>query len=226
VTLPPAIYIESESSVILQFSDELTPFVSATIAAWKEHVERKPFTGFLEAVPAFLTLTIHFNPFDIARQGGISPAEQVKGWLAEQSVGVSPVASNGTPIIEIPVRYGGNFGPDLRRVAQNTGHSIEEVIALHTQALYTVAFIGFAPGFPYLSGLPGALSVPRLSTPRTGVAAGSVAIANTLTCIYPQTSPGGWNIIGHTDFVLFNAASMPPTRLAPGVQVRFCAVSE
>ena len=127
-------------------------------------------------------------------------------------------------MVEIPVCYGGEFGEDLDAIAARADISIDEVIARHTQAEYTVAMLGFAPGFPYLLGLDPALHVPRRANPRTRVPAGSVAIGGAQTGIYPRELPGGWNLIGRTPLALFDADREPPCLLAPGDRVRFRAI--
>jgi KipI family sensor histidine kinase inhibitor len=119
------------------------------------------------------------------------------------------------------VCYGGESGPDLDAVAEHAGLSRDDVIARHAAAEYTVAMLGFAPGFPYLLGLDRALQVPRRPSPRTRVPAGSVAIGGAQTGIYPRELPGGWHLIGRTPLVLFDPAREPPCLLAPGDRVRF-----
>ena len=120
--------------------------------------------------------------------------------------------------IEIPVTYD---GPDLADVASHTGLSEEEVVAAHTDRPWTVAFGGFAPGFAYLVGGDERLVVPRRETPRTSVPAGSVGLAGEFSGVYPRTSPGGWQLIGHTDAVMFDVDRDPPALLVPGAHVRF-----
>lgn len=122
--------------------------------------------------------------------------------------------------IMLDVRYDGE---DLELVARTAGVGVDEVVALHTGAEYTVAFTGFAPGFGYLTGLPEPLRQSRLDTPRTRVPAGSVGVAGEFTGIYPRTSPGGWRLLGHTDTVLFDARAERPSLLTPGDHVRFRA---
>lgn len=122
---------------------------------------------------------------------------------------------------EIVASYGGADGPDLPDVARASGLSEAEVVRLHSGARYTVAFIGFSPGFPYLLGLPGVLATPRLATPRTRVPAGSVGIGGPYAGIYPHATAGGWRLIGRTDRTLFDPASNPPSVFAPGDAVRF-----
>jgi KipI family sensor histidine kinase inhibitor len=122
---------------------------------------------------------------------------------------------------EIDVCYGGSAGPDLAEVARLRGMTEREIVALHSSPTYTVGFLGFAPGFAYLIGLPAALETPRLSTPRTRVPAGSVAIGGSFTAVYPRATPGGWRLLGSTDFALFDVSAPSPARLAPGDFVKF-----
>jgi inhibitor of KinA len=126
--------------------------------------------------------------------------------------------------VEIPVCYGGEFGPDLDYVASHAGMSTHEVIERHMRPLYRVHLIGFLPGFPYLGGLDPRLATPRRDTPRTAVPAGSVGIGGMQTGVYPLESPGGWHLIGRSPAVIFDSTRTPPTRLAPGDVVRFRAI--
>lgn len=122
---------------------------------------------------------------------------------------------------EIDVCYGGSAGPDLAELATLRGMTEREVVELHCSPTYTVGFLGFAPGFAYLIGLPAALETPRLATPRTRVPAGSVAIGGSFTAVYPRSTPGGWRLLGLTDFALFDVSAPSPARLAPGDHVKF-----
>ena len=124
-------------------------------------------------------------------------------------------------IIEIPVKYGQEYGPDLKNMSEKLKISEEKIIEIHTQSLYRIFMIGFMPGFPYLGGLDKRISFPRLSTPRKIVPEGSVGIAGLQTGIYPFASPGGWNIIGRTDKKLFNADNNPPALLSSGLNLKF-----
>ena len=123
--------------------------------------------------------------------------------------------------IEVPVTYD---GPDLADVASHTGLSEDEIVAAHTGTPWTVAFGGFAPGFAYLVGRDERLAVPRRESPRTSVPAGSVGLAGEFSGVYPRSSPGGWQLIGSTDAVMFDVDRDPPALLAPGAHVRFVAV--
>jgi KipI family sensor histidine kinase inhibitor len=153
--------------------------------------------------------------------------EDIPSALLRKVLADLPVAANGDlsmseETIEIPVRYD---GPDLAEVAQHTGLSTTEIIAAHTGTDWRVAFGGFAPGFAYLSSGDPRLAVPRRQEPRTSVPAGSVGLAGEFSAIYPRSSPGGWQLIGHTDVVVFNADREPPALLQPGVTVRFVEVA-
>jgi len=128
--------------------------------------------------------------------------------------------------LEIPVVYGGEYGPDMEWVSQYHNISVDEVIQLHTGTTYQVYMIGFMPGFPYLGELPEGLATPRRETPRTVIPQGSVAIAQRQTGIYPVESPGGWQILGRTPLKLFNPLHSPPTLLEMGDLVRFFSIGE
>ncbi|SFK98984.1 5-oxoprolinase subunit PxpB [Lysobacter sp. cf310] len=171
-----------------------------------------------DLVPAYASLAVFFDPAAI-------DAERVREWLHDRLSGsASTMAVAAAREIEIPVVYGGEDGPDLVAAAAELGLTPQRLIERHAAGEYTVAMIGFAPGFPYLSGLDPALALPRLATPRTRVAAGSVAIGGAQTGIYPRDSPGGWRILGRTPLRLFDPAREPPTALLPGDRVRFRAI--
>jgi len=172
-------------------------------------------------VPGYTTLLFEFHP----AQGN---EHALKNWLkrhlhhaADASATNAPAANTPATVAgtlhEIPVRY---HGPDLEQVAAHAGLSPAEVIERHSAPEYRVDLIGFAPGFPYLDGLDPALTTPRRSQPRVHVEAGSVAIGGSHTGIYSLPGPGGWNVIGHTDVVLFDPATAR-CLLAPGDRIRF-----
>ena len=155
----------------------------------------------------------------VVLEPGAEPPAELLSVLEE---GASPpMASSRKPRMhEVEVTYGGAAGPDLAEVARLHGTTEREVVSRHASARYTVGFLGFMPGFAYLIGLPAELTTPRLSTPRTRVAAGSVAIGGEFTGIYPQATPGGWRIIGRADVALFDVNLDPPARLVPGDLVK------
>lgn len=162
-----------------------------------------------EVVPAARTVL-----FD-----GVGSPAAVEAVLVSWRPGTSGAGVEGEPV-EVPVVYD---GPDLDDVAARWGTDRDGVVARHTALTFVSAFCGFAPGFAYLTGLPGDLSVPRLATPRPRVPAGSVGLAGAWCGAYPTASPGGWRLLGHTDATLWDADRDPPALLAPGTRVRFVA---
>jgi len=178
------------------------------VAAVRTALERAPLPGQRDLVPAARTVLVVFDrapsDLDVATLRRLDP---------DASAGVAAGKS-----LELPVVFD---GADLARVAELTGRGVAALVEALTTAELTVAFGGFAPGFGYLSGLPEELHVPRRATPRTRVPAGSVALAGPFAGVYPQASPGGWQLIGRTDAVLFDVDRDPPALLVPGTAVRF-----
>jgi KipI family sensor histidine kinase inhibitor len=177
-------------------------------AALRAEIVRRALTGVEDVVPGARTVLVRWRP---------GPAPDL-AWAA--SWRPAGAAGRAGREVEIRVRYD---GPDLDDVAARAGVTPDEVVALHTGAVYTVAFTGFAPGFGYLTGLPEPLRVPRRDSPRTRVPAGAVGLAGEFTGVYPRPSPGGWQLIGRTDQTLWDAAADPPALLTPGDRVRFVA---
>jgi KipI family sensor histidine kinase inhibitor len=166
--------------------------------------------GVVELVPGYRTVLIVADP---AHAGVL---DDLAARLPKLELPPAEAVAGET--VEIPVSYDGE---DLPEVASLTGLEPEEVVRRHTAPEYTVAFLGFSPGFPYLVGLDPALEVPRRDTPRTSIPAGSVGLAGNQTGIYPTASPGGWQLIGHTEVTLFDPTRDPPALLAPGTRLRF-----
>ena len=166
--------------------------------------------GVTELVPGYRTLLVVADP------GQAGTLDELA--TALPTLELPPAGAVAGDPVEVPVRYDGE---DLPEVARLTGLDAEEVVRRHTAPEYTVAFLGFSPGFPYLVGLDPALEVPRRDTPRTSIPAGSVGLAGGQTGIYPTASPGGWQLIGRTEVILFDPARDPPALLAPGTRLRF-----
>jgi KipI family sensor histidine kinase inhibitor len=166
-----------------------------------------------EVVPGMNNLTIVFDPLE-ANVTALTSQLQA-AWNKG-----GDVPGMGREV-EIPVQYGGEFGPDLDVVARHTGLSAKEAVERHAAGEYVVFFLGFQPGFAYMGGLAAQLHTPRRASPRVEVAAGSVGIGGEQTGIYPAASPGGWQLIGRTDARLFDPTQTPPTLLQPGDRVRF-----
>ena len=144
--------------------------------------------------------------------------------LFGKTLDVSPIQNKQTAPIEIAIRYGGADGPDLEQVCDALSLTKDAFIALHTRGEHTVEMIGFTPGFSYISGLPADIKIPRLSQPRSRVAAGSVGISADFTGLYALAGPGGWPLIGRTETLLFDQTGEDPFRLKPGQRVTFRAV--
>lgn len=178
--------------------------------------------GVVDVVPSFTTVAVHYRPLP---QGGPLFAElaaRVRELLA-QGIATDTLASRE---VEVPVCYGGRHGPDLAEVARACGLSEDQVIALHGQPGSMVYMLGFAPGHSYIGVHDARLNLPRRDSPRTEVPAGSVAIANRQTVIYPSRLPGGWSIIGATPLTLFDPAREPASLLQPGDRIRFVPIDE
>lgn len=218
----PQFSILSESAVCVTFGEKPEEAVWQQLHGLNGALLERPFEGFWASVPAFVTLTVHFDVLKVfGQQPAGLPAETVLNYLKSLLGGRTFAQSIPAPPIDIPVRYGGAFGPDLPEVADHLGLTAEAIIQLHADTLFRVFMIGFAPGFPYLGTLPAALELPRKNVIAPKVPAGSVAIAGDMTCIYPQDSPAGWHVIGQTDVRLFDPTAAAPCLLKAGMQVRF-----
>lgn len=193
----------SLTSILVELAD-----LDETLALFAS-LQAEPIDGVEETVPAARTLMIRFRP-------EILPADQLAATLADRDI--SGRVESASQLVEIPVRYDGE---DLRDVAELTGLTVEDVVRRHTDSEFTVAFCGFAPGFGYLVGGDTALHVPRRQSPRTRIPAGSVALAGAFSGVYPQNSPGGWQIIGTTPVKMWDIDRDPGALFQPGYRVRF-----
>ena len=158
--------------------------------------------GVTDIVPAYATITVHYDPVKVPAGAG-SPSDRMMALIEAAAAAASTRKNKGGREVVVPVCYGGEHGPDIADVAKHAKISEAEVIKLHSGALYRVAALGFSPGFPYLTGLPSKLHMPRKATPRTEVPAGSVGIGAAQTGVYPLATPGGWSLIGRTPLRLF-----------------------
>lgn len=194
--------------------------------AWRA-LAAAPLPGVVELVPAYTTVTLFYDPL-LAVQAG-APEAGITEWLAAkilERIKDPPKMDKTRPrLVEIPVCYGGEFGPDLAVVAKHAKLAPEEVIKRHAKPEYLVYLVGFAPGFPYLGGLPKELETPRHAKPRMVVPPGSVGIGGAQTGIYPLATPGGWNLIGRTPEKIFRPADRPPVLLRAGDRVKFKAIT-
>jgi KipI family sensor histidine kinase inhibitor len=174
------------------------------------------FADVTDVVPAARTLLL------VVREGAdVAPVRTALATLSADRPASAPAGAprDGMPhVVEIFVHYD---GPDLDEISELTALALDEVVAAHTQTPWRVAFAGFAPGFAYLSGGDSRLQVPRRSEPRTSVPGGSVGLAGEFSAVYPRSSPGGWQLLGHTDAILWDVDRQPPALLHPGSLVRF-----
>jgi KipI family sensor histidine kinase inhibitor len=207
VTIQPA----SDRSLLVSFGDEISIDAHRQVTRLTRALEGE--RGVLNLHPAFASVLIDFDP----RLRSHADIEA----LARERMETARDEPNEARLVEIPVCYGGEFGPDLEDVARHAGLPPERVVELHAAADYLVYFVGFSTCFPYLGGLPPELATPRLSAPRKHVPAGSVAIGGSQAGIYPLASPGGWRIVGHTPLLLFDPQASPPPLLRMGDRVRF-----
>ena len=205
-----------DSALTLVFGAAIDPHIHARILAVARSLQARPPRGVTEVVPAYTTLGVWFDPLE--RNAADLASELVA--LADATEGRNDGLTDSVEFV-IPVRYD---GPDLDDVASRLGLSREEVIRRHAAIEYRVFLLGFVPGFAFLGLLDPSLELPRRSSPRLKVPAGSVAIAGRQTAVYPLDTPGGWHLLGHTDLAFFDAQRDPPALLGVGDRVRFEAI--
>ena len=203
-----------DSAITIEFGDEINPQINARAIAFVKTVVNQGWHGILDVVPTYRSVTVHFDPL---QWDSIALAKNLKTLRRPES---RHTESNGT-LHEIPVLYGGEWGPDLEEVAAFAGLTPAQAIELHASTRYRVYMLGFSPGFPYLGLVPEQLAMPRHSTPRTKVPTGSVGIADRQTGIYPTATPGGWRLIGRTPIPIYRKTSPNPFLLRPGDSVQF-----
>lgn len=212
--MKPRIVPFGDSSALIQLGDEIDLEINQHVHALAQLIEASSINGVIEAVPAYATLLVHYNPLVLS-------FAQIKDRLRVKISQIEETTSRKPRQVEVPVRYGGEFGVDLEHVARHLHLSVEDVIRIHSKKIYTVYMMGFTPGYPYMGKLDDALAMSRLETPRTRVAAGTVAIAGSQTGIYSIESPGGWRLIGWTPLKLFDPESDSPFLFSPGDEVKF-----
>lgn len=216
----PRLEALSETVLLVRFGEGIDPAINLRVHAAAAALHAAVLPGLVELVPAYASLALHHEPHHWAGPDGDAPgrlATAVREVLAAASLDTAAESA----LQDIPVCYGGDFGPDLEAVAAQLGLAPAELVARHAAAEYRVAMLGFAPGFPYLLGLDPALAVPRRASPRLRVPAGSVAIGGAQTGIYPAELPGGWQLLGRTPLRLFDPAREKPCLLAASERVRF-----
>ncbi|GKS62964.1 allophanate hydrolase [Nitrospira sp.] len=206
-----------DSAVTVEFGDDIDPRINARVVTFANTVVAQRWEGILDVVPTYRSVTVYF---DALRWRSSALVERLKRLPRPSSDGITAHGRVHT----IPVFYGSEWGPDLTDLATFAGLTPTETILLHTSVRYRVYMLGFSPGFPYLGLVPERLAMPRLSTPRTRVPAGSVGIADRQTGIYPSSTPGGWRLIGRTPIPLYRKTDSNPFLLKPGELVQFHSI--
>lgn len=221
-----------ESAVIVEFGTGIHPEIHYKVKAFTEVLDTESFPGMIEYMPAYASVTVFYDPVKVKKSQQESGRDQQKlsceivCSLLERILGKLDDSAVQSPrVIEIPVCYGGEFGPDLEYVAEHNHLTVDEVIHIHVSNQCLVYMIGFAPGFPYLGGMSERIATPRRITPRPAIPAGSVGIAGLQTGVYPITTPGGWQLIGRTPLALFRPYHDSPSLLQAGDLIQFRPIS-
>lgn len=207
----------SDDSIVIRFPEEISPETAAKVRQTAHALKMAGPDWVSDIVPSYCEVLVTYN---LRRVGPAAALAQLKALVDDAASSMAPKPH----LVRIPVCYGGDYGPDMGFVTENTGISEDELIKIHSSPKYLIYMIGFTIGFPYLGGMDGRLSVPRLEVPRQKVPAGSVGIAGTQTGIYSLDTPGGWRIIGRSPIKLVDIAKMPPAVLSAGDYLQFYPV--
>lgn len=208
-----------EGAIVIEAGTEINEDTQKRIQAIAALLEAQPPAWMVEFIQAFTTVTVFYNPL-----GALY--ESVKSDLETLLPHAEETASSLSRTVEIPVCYGGEFGPDLDFVAEHNGLTPEQVIDIHTSGTYSVSMIGFAPGFPFISGMSEKIAAPRRDSPRLRIPERTVGIAGKQTGVYPIETPGGWQLIGRTPIRLFRPEQEIPSLLRAGDKIAFRRISE
>jgi len=208
----------SDQSLLVSFGQQISLESHQSVLKLLRLLQSELVDGIRNLHPAYCSLLIKFDPLKLDH-------DQLQSILLPCLARLGETPLPAPQQVEIPVCYGGEFGPDLNDVAAMHGITATQVIELHSSPIYLVYFLGFAPGFAYLGGLPEVLASPRLETPRAKVPQGSVGIGGNQTGVYPFPTPGGWRLIGRTPLALFRRSQTQMNLLQIGDHVRFRAVS-
>jgi KipI family sensor histidine kinase inhibitor len=217
--MEPVFDMLGDRALLVTLSRDVSREVNDQALGLARAVERAAIPGVDEAQPAYSSFCVHFDPARVRR----SYIEAFVRRIMEDGGTLAELEGAAPRLVEIPVAYGGEEGPDLEWSARHLGISPEELVRRHTARAYRVFMVGFTPGFPYLGGMDETIALPRLPEPRSRVAAGSVGIGGNQTGIYPWETPGGWRLLGRTGVELFSPSHDDPSLLHPGDEVRFVA---
>lgn len=214
-----------DSAIRVEFGHEISLAVYNRIQVFMKYLNEADHEFIKEVIPAFTCITITYNPLNLIKRT-MKPYETIKEAIEKVLEQPMYELKEDKFVVEIPVCYGGVYGPDLDELAALHHIDTEEVIQRHTGREYFVYMLGFAPGFPFLGGVDPKIATPRKQTPRLKIEPGSVGIAGSQTGIYPIETPGGWQIIGRTPLDLFTPNAETPTLLKAGYWIRFKPISE
>ena len=210
-----------DAAAYAEFSDTLDLEINEGLHSLAHTLRARAPAWVRDIVPALTGIALLFDPEHADMPA--APLEAAEN-LVRECIDAMPWRSTGR-VIEVPVCYDPEFALDIVEVAGRSGIEPEDIAVRHSRSEHRVLMVGFAPGLPYLAGLDPALALPRRATPRTRVPAGSVAVANLQTTVYPFETPGGWSVIGRTPLVLFDPTRAEPSLFAPGDRVRFVSIS-
>jgi len=222
-----------EAAIQVSFGEKIDPQLCICARALAAELEKTPFLGLKEVEVSYTGVAVFFEPLILSREKlekanpELSHSYQVvENYINNLLKKIELSEADITPKVRVPVCYGGEYGPDLEYVAEYHKMTQEEVINKHTSGDYLVYMIGFAPGFPYVGGLPEEIVTPRRKTPRLAIPKGSVGIAGTQTGAYPLETPGGWQLIGRTPLELFRINDLDhPSVLQAGDRLQFYAIT-
>ena len=207
-----------DSALHVQLPERIDPLQNAWCIALARSIEQSLGRSVRDVVVGYCTVTVYFDPLFI-------DAIWLEQQIREIAMAIDEVEDREGGLIDVPVCYGGAFGPDLADVARFGGRSEDDVIAIHCGVLYRVYLVGFVPGFAYMAEVDRRIAAPRRPSPRVAVPPGSVAIAGGQTGIYPSVTPGGWNIVGRTPVAPYDPSRSEPCLFKPGDRVRFISIT-
>lgn len=213
------ILLAGDSAISVEFGQEIQLEINNKVTALAMLLEKESIAGITELVPTYCSLLIHYDPLTIDFDGLTEFVMKCLGKLDD-------IKMPEKCVVEIPVVYGGEYGPDLAEVARISGLPEDEVIRRHCAPEYPIYMLGFVAGFPYLGGMDKSIAAPRKKSPRLKIASGSVGIAGEQTGIYSVESPGGWQIIGRTPLKLYDSQREKPILLSAGQYIKFCPITE
>ena len=211
--------LAGDKAIVMEFKNKIAPEVNHNVRKMYLGISNKEVNGVEEIIPAYRSILIIYNPFEITKNELIKDLDNIKNNLEDFEF-------EKPDVIEIPTVYGGEYGPELNYVAEYNNLSEDEVIEIHAKRKYLVYMLGFTPGFVYVGGMSEKIATPRLDEPREKINKGSVGIAGSQTGIYPIDSPGGWRLIGRTPLDLFDPYREPPFLVKAGDYIKFKEISE